>query len=137
MVKRPIQQQPFVTAELMAAEALGLRLTEEYVRLVRNKLREKAHRVEGSVQYYALFADSEWTPEELDDRIFGAVRLLYEYTGPSSNNGVPNLENRIAELKKLVLRLADEKGSPELPIVHKIRNDEIPRPSARFSLRAG
>lgn len=120
----------------MAAEALGVRLTEEYVRLVRSKLREKAHRVEGSVQYYALFADSEWTPEELDDRMFGAVRLLYEYTGPASGS-VPNLDNRIAELKKLVLRLADEKGAPELPIVHKIHNDEIPRPSARFSLRTG
>lgn len=136
MVKRSPIQQPFVTAELMAAEALGVRLTEEYVRLVRSKLREKAHRVEGSVQYYALFADSEWTPEELDDRMFGAVRLLYEYTGPASGS-VPNLDNRIAELKKLVLRLADEKGAPELPIVHKINNDEIPRPSSRFSLRAG
>lgn len=135
MVKRsPIQ--PFVTAELMAAEALGVRITEEYVRSLRAKLQEKAHRVQGSVQYYALFADSEWTPEELDDRMFGATRLLYEYTGPASGS-VPNLDNRISELKKLVLRLAAEKGAPELPIVRKINNDEIPRPSARFSLRAG
>ena len=137
MVKRPTQQNPFVQAELMAAEALGLRLTEAYVQLVRSKLPEKAPRVEASVQYYALSADSEWTPEELDDRLFGAVRLMYEYTGPSGNGNVPNLENRIAALKELVLRLVDEKGSPELPIVNKINNDEIPRPSARFSLRTG
>ncbi len=122
-------QQLFVESDIKAAHDLGIKLTSDFVARLRKSLRRKSEKVSQSVQYYALILDAVWEENEIDDRIFAATRLLYEYLGPSGRQLQGHRASRIDELKKLILRLAEKKQANNLPIVHKIRSGEARRRS--------
>ncbi|HSA78293.1 MAG TPA: hypothetical protein VLG72_05485 [Nitrospirota bacterium] len=116
---RKAVQDLYIPAELQAAEDLGIVLTSSYVLGLRTKLKEKSHQVRGSVQYYALLDDAVWTDDELDDRIFAAVRLMYDYNSGSGAQ-LNDKDKRIEALSDLILRLAEQKKA-DLPIVRRIK----------------
>ncbi len=117
----------FVPAEVEAAEDLGIKLSSEYVRRMRQSIKTKAAQMKG--QYYTIIDDADWTDDELDDRLFATVRLLHEYEGGSGSQ-ISMRTERMEALKQLILRIAEKKKANHLPIVRKIRNDALNKTEA-------
>lgn len=99
----------FSPAEQLAAADTGIELTSEYVRWLKEQIKKKCS-ADKPVQYYAILDGAVWGPEEFDDRFFAATKLLYEYISPAGGE-VSFRDQRIDELKKLILRLATEKAT--------------------------
>jgi len=109
----------FTDADKKAAEDLGIQLTSELLTSVKSTLKGKAAIVVESVQYYALLRDDIWQEDELRLRLYGATRLLHEYSGPAGI-GVSERNLRIKKLEDLIFQLT--RGKLEnLPLVQKIK----------------
>lgn len=95
-----------------AAAATGFPLEKAEAAL--KQVKEMAVRHERHVQFWLLADDSMWPSragtekdkEQLHIRLFAATRLIYEYTGPAGRT-VSNVEERIEDLKEVILRVAE------------------------------
>lgn len=95
-----------------AAVATGFPLEKAEAAL--KHVKEMAVKHERHVQFWLLADDSMWPSgagtmkdkELLHLRLFAATRLIYEYTGPAGRT-VSNVEERIEDLKEVILRVAE------------------------------
>jgi hypothetical protein len=112
-------------SDVAAIELTGLPYTEPEVISVRGIIKSKAANASKGGQYYELMDDSLWSTtdhEELDTRLFAAVRLVVEYDGPAGKH-IHDKENRRASLIGLIEKVAksrqNQKALESLTVLKK------------------
>lgn len=98
-------------SDVAAAELTGLPYGVPEVLSVRETVKSKAALAQKGGQYYELIDDSLWVDddsEELDQRLFAAVRLIVEYDGPAGKH-VHDKAHRRAMLMSLIERIATQR----------------------------
>lgn len=98
-------------SDVAALELTGLPYGEPEVISVRGVIKSKSLNAQKGGQYYELMDNSLWSkvdPDELDQRLFAAVRLVVEYDSPAGKH-VHDKIHRRAALIGLIERIAESR----------------------------
>jgi len=128
VAKKP--QSSLTASDVAALELTGLQYDEAGVKSVRGVIKEKAASASKGGQYYELTDETLWSAtdeEDLDIRLFAAVRLIVEYDGPAGK-GVHNKAKRREKLMALIERIAktrqNQKALASLPMLKRAGENE-------------